>query len=219
MQSLRKSSSGVKMVAVGILILFVFIGCAGNSSLSTMTDTTKGGILGGAGGAAIGAIIDHANPWAGALIGAAGGALTGALVGHFMDDRKKDLEKALAPQINAGEASVQILADNALLVTETGSTAFAPGSAVVNSGFIPTLQTIAKVVNTYGKTTIAVIGHPDRTGTEAERRALANQRAEAIRTMLLGMGVSPALVTASGNPNSKYMDGRAEVVINPLISS
>ncbi|MGA9479695.1 MAG: OmpA family protein, partial [Desulfobacterales bacterium] len=210
---------GMRMVAVGVLILFAGAGCATNGGLSTMTDTTKGGILGGAGGAAIGAIIDHANPWAGALIGAAGGALTGAVVGHFMDDRKKDLEKALAPQINAGEASVQILADNALLVTETGATAFAPGSAVVSQGFIPTLRTIANVVNTYGKTTIAVIGHPDPTGTEAERRALGNQRAEAIRTMLLGMGVSPALITASGNPNSKYMDGRAEVVIHPLISS
>ena len=219
MKSLRKSSIGMKMTSVGILILFAVAGCAGNGSLSTMTDTTKGGILGGAGGAAIGAIIDHANPWAGALIGAAGGALSGALVGHFMDDRKKDLEKALAPQINAGEASVQILADNALLVTETGSTAFSPGSAVVNSGFIPTLQTIAKVVNTYGKTTIAVIGHPDRTGTEAQRRTLADQRAEAIRTMLLGMGVSPVLVTASGNPNSQYMDGRAEVVIHPLTTA
>jgi len=219
MQSFKKISIGMRLVAVGILILFAAAGCATNGGLSTMTDTTKGGILGGAGGAAIGAIIDHANPWAGALIGAAGGALTGAVVGHFMDDRKKDLEKALAPQINAGEASVQILADNALLVTETGVTAFASGSAVVNSGFIPTLRTIANVVNTYGKTTIAVIGHPDSTGTETERRTLANQRAEAIRTMLLGMGVSPVLVTASGNPNSKYMDGRAEIVIHPLRST
>ncbi len=114
---------------------------------------------------------------------------------------------------------MQILADNALLVTETSATAFSPGSAVVSSGFIPTLQTIAKVVNTYGKTTIAVIGHPDSTGTEAERRALANQRAEAIRNMLLGTGVSPALVTASGNPKSQYMDGRVEVVIHPLTSA
>ncbi len=120
------------------------------------------------------------------MIGAAGGALTGALAGHFMDDRKKDLEKALAPQINAGEASVQILPDNGLLVTETGITAFAPGSAVINSGFIPTLQTIANVVKTYGKTTIAVIGHPDKTGTQEERETLANQRAEAVGTCFLG---------------------------------
>ena len=38
-----------------------------------MTDTEKGGILGGAGGAALGAIIYHGNPLAGAVIGAAAG--------------------------------------------------------------------------------------------------------------------------------------------------
>jgi outer membrane protein OmpA-like peptidoglycan-associated protein len=213
-------SNYVRIVAVAVLIAFAGAGCASNGGgLPTMTDTTKGGILGGATGAAIGAIIDAGNPWAGALIGAAGGALTGAIVGHFMDERKKDLEKALAPQINAGLASVQILKDHAVLVTMTGTTAFAPGSSVVNQGFIPTLQTIANVVKTYGKTTVAVIGHPDATGTISERQTLANQRAEAVRSMLLLAGVSPALVTSSGNANSKYMDGRVEVVIHPLISA
>ena len=208
-----------RTVAVAVLIALAGAGCAGNGgALPTMTDTTKGGILGGATGAAIGAIIDHANPWAGALIGAAGGALTGAIVGHFMDERKKDLEKALAPQINAGLITVDILKDHAVLVTMTGKTAFAPGSSVVNQDFIPTVQTIAKVVKTYGKTTLAVIGHPDAKGTMAERQTLANQRAEAVRSMLLLAGVSPALVTASGNGNSKYLDGRVEVVVHPLIS-
>jgi len=214
-----KGSAYMKMVAVAVLIAFAGAGCASNGGgLPTMTDTTKGGILGGATGAAIGAIIDAGNPWAGALIGAAGGALTGAIVGHFMDERKKDLEKALAPQINAGLITVEILKDKALLVTMTGVTAFAPGSSVVNQGFIPTVQTIGNVVKTYGKTTIAVIGHPDATGTIAERQTLSNQRAEAVRSMFLLTGVSPVLVTASGNANSKYLDGRVEVVIHPLIS-
>ena len=219
MENRGRKSNGIKVAAVAVLIAFAGAGCAGNGSLSSMTDTTKGGILGGAGGAAIGALIDHANPWAGALIGAAGGALSGAIVGHFMDDRKKNLEKELAPQINAGLVTVQILPDSALLVTTTGATAFAPGSSMVNQGFIPTLQTIANVVKTYGKTTLAVIGHPDSAGTTSERERLANQRAEAVRTVLLGIGVAPILVTASGNPNSRYLDGRVEVVIHPLTSS
>jgi len=214
-----KGSAYMKMVAVAVLIAFAGAGCASNGGgLPTMTDTTKGGILGGATGAAIGAIIDAGNPWAGALIGAAGGALTGAIVGHFMDERKKDLEKALAPQINAGLITVEILKDKALLVTMTGATAFAPGSSVVNQGFIPTVQTIGNVVKTYGKTTIAVIGHPDATGTIAERQTLSSQRAEAVRSKFLLAGVSQVLVTASGNANSKYLDGRVEVVIHPLIS-
>ena len=214
-----KTSKYIKILTIVLLIAFAGAGCAGNGGLSDMTDTTKGGILGGAGGAAIGALLYSSNPWAGALIGAAGGALTGALVGHFMDDRKKDLEKDLAPQINEGLVTVEILKDNALLVTTTGSTAFAKGSAVVNQAFIPTAQTIAKEVKTYGKTTLAVIAHPDATGTKQERETLSNQRAEAVRTLFISLGVQPILVSASGKPNSNYLDGRVEVVVHPLTSS
>jgi hypothetical protein len=62
------------------------------------------------------------------------------------------------------------------------------------------------------------IVHPDATGTIAERQTLSSQRAEAVRSMFLLAGVSQVLVTASGNANSKYLDGRVEVVIHPLIS-
>jgi outer membrane protein OmpA-like peptidoglycan-associated protein len=210
--------SGLKcrrFLIVLVLVAFIVAGCAANGG---MTDTGKGAVLGGGGGAAIGAILDAGNPLAGAIIGAAGGALVGAAVGHYMDNRKQDLEKTLAPEINAGQAQVQILKDNSLLVSMTQQTAFAPQSAVINPGFLPTLQKIASVVSTYGKMSIGVIGHPDRQGTYGERERLADQRAEAVRVQLLGMGVPPVLVTATGNPNSQYMDGRVELILTPLVS-
>jgi outer membrane protein OmpA-like peptidoglycan-associated protein len=40
--------------------------------------------------------------------------------------------------------------------------------------------------------TVDVIGHPDKTGTKAERQVLADQRAEAVRTISLGMGLLPS---------------------------
>ena len=207
-------------VALMVAIVLFLSGCGGGGSDTLVgavkTDTGIGAIAGGVGGSVLGALIYEANPVAGVLIGAAGGALIGGVVGHFMDERKKDLEKDLAPQINAGQITLQTLPGNALQVTSTGQTAFAPGSSVVNEAFIPTLQTIAKVVRTYGKTTITVIGHPDPTGTIQERETLSNQRAESVRNLLLGMGVPPILVTASGNQNSNYMDGRVELVIHPL---
>ena len=43
MQSFKKSTVCMKMVAVGLIILFTGAGCATNGGLSTMTDTTKGG--------------------------------------------------------------------------------------------------------------------------------------------------------------------------------
>ncbi len=158
----------------------------------------QGAAIGAGGGALLGALVDmHGDPLAGALIGAAGGALVGALVGHHMDETKQDLVKGLAPEINAGQAQVQMLPGNSLQVTMTGQTAFAPGSAVINPGFVPTLQKIAGVVSRYGKMMIAVIGHPDAGGTVEQQQWLAYQRAEAVRVQLIAMGVKPILVSAT----------------------
>jgi outer membrane protein OmpA-like peptidoglycan-associated protein len=200
-----------------MLMAFALVGCA--ASGSGLTDTGTGAVVGGLGGAGLGALIYHANPVAGALIGAASGAIIGGVVGHFMDERKKDLVKDLAPQINAGQVKVEVLPGNSLQVTSTGQTAFAPGSSVVNPGFIPTLQTIAKVIRTYGKTTVTVVGHPDIGGTLQEQQTLANQRAESVRNLLLGMGVHPVLILSSGHHGSTYMDGRVELVISPVTSA
>ncbi len=218
-------SKKMKLVFLVVLILgtpLLLFGCSSNSNTlagALKGDTGKGAVVGGVGGAVLGAIIYESNPVAGLLIGAAGGALAGGVVGHFMDERKEDLTKALSLEINAGQAQLQVLPDKGILVSMTGQTAFAPGSAVVNTNFIPTIQKIANVVKTYGKTTVTVIGHPDRGGTVEERATLANQRAEAVRILFIGLGVPPILVTASGHPKSDQMDGRVELVIHPLVKS
>ena len=219
MKFFKRHSGFAKIVAVLIVILLMGTACTSSGGFSNLTDTTKGSVIGGAGGAALGALIYGSNPLAGALIGLGAGAITGGIVGHFMDDRKKDLTKALAPQINDGEVTLQVLKGNVLLVTETGESAFAPGSSVVKQGFLATLQTIANVLKTYGKMTVDVIGHPDKTGTKAERQTLAQQRAEAVRTMFLGMGVSPALVRAAGSVDDTKLDGRVELVITPVVQN
>jgi outer membrane protein OmpA-like peptidoglycan-associated protein len=219
---MRNASRGSTLRGNGWIALLLVVpvlaaGCAANGNI-LQTDTGKGAVVGGAGGAAIGALIYHSNPWAGALIGAAGGALTGALVGDFMDKRKQDLAKELQPEINAGQAEVQVLQGNALKVTMTGKSAFAPGSAVLNPEFLPTLQKVGGVVKTYGKMTVHVIGHPDARGTHAEREKLAEQRAEAVRVQLLGMGVKPALVSAAGHTGERELDGRVDMILNPVVT-
>ena len=197
-------------------------GCAGNGGGMgnvMQTDTGKGALFGGAGGAIIGGLIDHADPAVGMLIGAAGGALAGGLVGHHMDTQRQNLAKALAPEVNNGDVTLQLLQNNTLRIDMTGQTRFAPGSAVLNPAFLAALQKVASVARTYGKVTITVIGNPDPGGSFPERQALANQRAEAIRLQLIGMGVPPILVTASGNPQSTWEDGRAQLMIYPIVGS
>jgi outer membrane protein OmpA-like peptidoglycan-associated protein len=212
----------VRTFAAAVFAAALTAGCAGNGGMGGAggvmgTDTGKGALLGGGTGALIGGLVDHADPAVGILIGAAGGALVGGLIGHHMDTQKQNLTKVLAPEVNAGDASVQLLKNNAVLVNMTGSTRFAPGSTVVNPAFLGALQKVASVARTYGKITITVIGHPDQGGSPAERERLASQRAEAIRLQLIGMGVPSILVSASGNTRSSWEDGRAEPVIHPVI--
>jgi outer membrane protein OmpA-like peptidoglycan-associated protein len=207
-------------LAAAVVAAAVAAGCAGNGGGMggvMGTDTGKGALLGGATGALIGGLVDHADPAVGILIGAAGGALAGGLIGHHMDTQKQNLTQVLAPEVNAGNASVELLKNQAVLVNMTGNTRFAPGSAVVNPAFLGTLQKVASVARTYGKITITVIGHPDKGGTEAARQQLSSQRAEAVRLQLIGMGVPSILVSATGNPRSSWEDGRVELVIHPVI--
>lgn len=182
------------------------------------TDTGKGALIGGGTGALVGALIDHSNPWAGALIGAAGGALIGGAIGHHMDKTKKDLERQLAPEINAGQITLQLLPGNAIQIDMTWQTAFPPGSPVINPAFIPTLQKIGSVVGTYGKMIVAVIGYPDAMGTARQQQTIAYQRAEAVRGQLIALGVKPALVNASDHPGSPITDGRVRIVLTPIQS-
>jgi len=221
MTATKTSPASVRAIAAVLFAAALAAGCAGNGGGGNVmqTDTGKGALFGGAGGAIIGGLIDHADPAVGILIGAAGGALVGGLVGHHMDTQRQNLAKALAPEVNNGDVTLQMLQNNTLRIDMTGQTRFAPGSAVLNPAFLAALQKVASVARTYGKVTITVIGNPDPGGGFAERQALANQRAEAIRLQLIGMGVPPILVTASGNPTSSYEDGRAQLMIYPVVGS
>ncbi|MGH7176792.1 MAG: glycine zipper domain-containing protein [Tepidisphaeraceae bacterium] len=203
-----------KSIARCMIALTLAVAIAG-----CQTDTGTGALVGGGGGALIGALVDTGNPAAGALIGAAGGALGGALIGHFMDERKQDLQKDLAPEINTGQITLEVLPAHSLQVSMTPNTAFAPGSAVINQQFIPTLKKIGGVVARYGKMTITVIGYPDPSGTSAQQNSIAYQRAEAVRLQLIGMGVSPILVTATDHPSSPINDGRVQIILTPISSN
>jgi outer membrane protein OmpA-like peptidoglycan-associated protein len=208
---------GGRAWAALFVIAVMVAGCASGGG---MTDTGQGALVGAGGGALVGALVDmHGDPLAGALIGAAGGALVGALVGHHMDEQKQNLAKVLEPEINAGQAQVQLLPGNSIQITMTGWTAFAPDSSVINPGFLPTLQKIAGVVSKYGKMTITVFGHPDAGGTAQQQQWLAYQRAEAVRMQLIGMGVKPILVRATDSPGSPFTDGRVELILSPVQTS
>jgi hypothetical protein len=54
---------------------------------------------------------------------------------------------------------------------------------------------------------------------EYERSTLFLQWAESVRSMLIGMGVSPMLVTAAGDPRDNNLDGRTELLVQPIVEN
>jgi len=112
-----------RATTAAVLTATLVAGCAGTGGAGggvMGTDTGKGALFGGATGALIGGLVDHADPAVGILVGAAGGALAGGLIGHHMDTQKQNLAQVLAPEVNAGDASVELLKNSAVLVNMTG---------------------------------------------------------------------------------------------------
>ncbi len=70
-------------IVVVSLVTLVMVGCTTPSGAPNHAGT--GAIVGGVGGAGLGAVIAHHNPGAGLLFGGALGAITGALIGSSMD--------------------------------------------------------------------------------------------------------------------------------------
>jgi outer membrane protein OmpA-like peptidoglycan-associated protein len=188
----------VKGVATAATIGFLVAGCASDGS--GMTETGKGAAIGTAAGAALGAIIGStgANAGKGALIGAVGGALVGGMVGAYMEQQRKDFEKALAPEISSGAIRVQKLPNDQLLVGMTGETAFEVNSDQIQPAFDSTLDKIAAIVKKYGKTELVVAGHTDNTGSVELNQQLSERRAGSVDGYLVGRGVVPQRINSSG---------------------
>jgi len=190
--------------ALGVLTA----GCAGDPE-RTMTHTQSGAVIGALGGAVIGAMAYKKNRTQGAVIGAVGGGLAGAAVGNYMDAQKRDLEKNLAPEIQAGQVRVQKLSDQVVLVTMTNQTAFDVDSSVVKTGFNSTMDKLADVVVRYGKTTLTVVGHTDSTGTQAYNQRLSERRALAVAQYLEGKGVNGMRLATAGKGETQPVASNA----------
>ena len=194
-----------------------------------MTDAEKGALIGAASGAVIGALAKKDKRTKGALIGAVGGGLAGAAVGTYMDSQKKDLEKVLAPEVQAGAINIAKVDQNNLLITMTAQTAFDFDSTAVKSGFQSTMDKIANVLVRYGKTHLTVVGHTDNVGTHQYNQTLSERRSGAVADYLRGKGVIPQrLVSAGQGENTpratnateegRRLNRRVEIVVEPIIA-
>ena len=182
-------------MAVLLSACLAFSGCG-------MTNTAKGGLIGGGGGAALGAalggIFGHGKGAAiGAAVGGAVGAGAGVLIGRKMDKAAEQAEQIQGAEVEKvtdsnGLQAVKVTCDSGIL--------FSTSSSTLSSSAKASLSKFANnVLNQNRDMDVNVYGYTDNTGwknSTAEQSVqknldLSQERAQSVSSYLLGCGVSP----------------------------
>lgn len=200
----------LKFLTIGAVTLSLLVSSAGCNSLN---NTGKGALIGGGGGAAVGAglgaiIGGGKGAGIGSAIGAAVGAGAGALIGRRMDKQKAELEQELAEK-----AQVETVKDQnglqAIKVTFNGGILFPTNGTTLSAGARNDLTSFATSLLNNPETNVQIFGFTDDTGGMAVNQRVATGRADAVRTFLLNSGVAASRLTAEGIPMADYVASNA----------
>ncbi len=192
---MKKTTNIVALLLSGCLILS---GCG-------MSNTAKGGLIGGGGGAALGALVGGlAGKGKGAAIGAAVGAAVGTGAGVLIG-KKMDKAAQQAQQIEGAE--VEQVTDNnglqAVKVTFDSGILFTTSSATLSSAAKASLSKFANnVLNQNRDMDVAIYGYTDNQGWRNSTKEqsvqknlnLSQERAQSVSSYLLGCGVSTSQI-------------------------
>ena len=196
----------IKTIAVASLAALMLVG---QTSCSSMTNTGKGALIGGGGGAALGAGIGALigggkGAGIGSAIGAAVGTGAGVLLGRKMDKQQKELEAQLAQQAKVEQTTDQN-GLQAIKVTFDGGILFATGKYDLSAQARADLTKFAVNLLQNPDTNVQIFGYTDNTGSMEVNTTLSNQRANAVRNYLIQAGVPAERLTAQGIPMADYV--------------
>lgn len=203
-------------------------------SSCSMSNTAKGGLIGGGGGGALGALIgSFAGGGKGAAIGGAIGATLGAgagvIIGNKMDKAKKAAEAANAQaELLTSEDGYQYVK-----ATFPSGILFASGKYALNSAAKSDLTTFAQGLD--ADMDLCIYGYTDNdpwkgcTAAQSveKNKTLSLQRAGAVRDHLLANGISSSQirelnglgeenpVASNATAQGKEQNRRVEVYILP----
>ena len=181
MRSIQKTLTGIAAVAI------ILGGC------KSMNKTTKGAIIGTAGGGAVGAVIGKAagNTALGAIIGAAAGGVTGAIIGHKMDKQAEEMKKEIpdADVVRVGEG---------IVIEFNSKILFGFDQSNLTTDARTNLDKLVAILQKYPETNIEVQGHTDSKGTTRYNQKLSEERASTVSYYLSGNGITTSRLTIIG---------------------
>jgi outer membrane protein OmpA-like peptidoglycan-associated protein len=187
-------------------------------------NTARGAAIGAIGGALLGTLAGG-NDGRNAAIGAAVGGLAGGGVGVYMDRQQAELR-----QQTAGSRVEVIRHGDQLELLMPADVTFAVDQATIQPAFYDTLNNVTKVLISYPKTEIDIIGHADSDGTREHNQELSERRADAVKAYLERQGVQPIRILTAGRgedeplvPNTsaanKAKNRRVQIVLTPIRES
>lgn len=186
-----------------------------------VSNTAGGAALGALAGAGVG-LLAGGNDTRNALLGAGIGALAGGAVGGYMDHQEAELRA----QLQGTGVSVTRQGDYIVLNMPSNIT-FQTDQADIQSGFFPTLNSVALVLKKFNKTLVDVYGHTDSTGNDQYNLDLSQRRASSVANYLAAQGVDGRRFAVIGQGETQPIasnateDGRAqnrrvEIRLSPL---
>ena len=164
-----------------------------SSGCASLNKKERGAIIGGASGAAVGAVVGRASGSTakGAIIGAAVGGTAGAVIGHQMDQQAKEIKQ------NIPGAIVERVGEGLQVTFESGLL-FDYDSDVLREAARKNLATLATSLEKYPNTDLMVVGHTDATGPDAYNMTLSERRASSAANYLVAQGVSRSRLRSTG---------------------
>jgi outer membrane protein OmpA-like peptidoglycan-associated protein len=171
-------------------------------------------------GAAVGALAGgKKHRGEGALIGAA----VGGGVGLYMDNQEKKLREQLQ---GTGVGVQKDKATGAINLIMPGNITFPTAQSAIRPEFFDTLNSVAKTLKEFNKTTITVAGHTDNVGRDDYNMKLSQDRANSVSQYLSAQGVNAGRINSVGFGKTKPIadnstevgraqNRRVEITINP----
>jgi outer membrane protein OmpA-like peptidoglycan-associated protein len=183
-----------------------------------------GAIIGGVGGAAVGALSgdDSKERRKRALIGGGIGALAGGGIGGYMDAQEAKLRRELQ---STGVSVTR--RGNEIILNMPGNVTFATNSAQISPNFNAVLVSVTKVLKEYDRTLVDVAGHTDNTGDRNYNDELSNRRATSVADFLRSQSIDPRRLYVQGygpahpvadnsTPEGRQQNRRVELSLQPL---
>ena len=204
------------------LILLFLVACSTTDPYTRekkINKTSKGAAIGALAGAGVGLLAGRNVE--GALIGAGVGALAGGAVGYYMDRQEAELRQ----ELEGTGVSVTRQGDN-LILNMPGDVTFEVDQSDVNSRFYPVLNSVARVLKKYDKTSIHVTGFTDSTGSFEHNFKLSERRAQSVADYLKAQGIISARLYMQGKgpehpiasndtPEGRALNRRVELTLVP----